>query len=235
MKTLSVLSRFMLIVAFAQSSAYALTVGQVDDFEDGTTQNWVVNLLGLGTPPFPPVNVPSGGPRGTDDNFLLLTATGVDATGGRLSVINFFDQWQGNYIAAGVSAIAMDVNNTGNTDLALRLLIEDPSMAAPPSNVAFSADPILLPAGSGWTRVLFPLDPGLLTASTGSVLNALTGATTMRIFHAINDGFPGTPIATTLGVDNIQAVPEPSAWMIAAMGLGLAGLVFSKKRAPRYH
>ena len=99
-----------------------VVAGQTDTFEDGTTQGWVINLLGMGSPPAPPVNVPTGGPAGDGDNYLQLTAVGGAVAGGRLSVINFNGQWAGNYGAAGVAAIEMDLLNTGTSDLFLRLL-----------------------------------------------------------------------------------------------------------------
>ena len=127
--------------------AAAVTLGQTDNFEDGTTQNWLVGLLGA-PHPAPPENIPSGGPAGVDDNYLLLTAVGGNGPGNRLTVINA-SQWAGDYLAAGITGIWMDVNNFGNTDLALRLLVADP-LGGPPTNVAFSTDPIVVPAGSGW-------------------------------------------------------------------------------------
>lgn len=88
-----------------------------------------------------------------DDNYLLLTAVGGNGPGNRLTVINA-SQWAGDYLAAGITGIWMDVINLGNSDLALRLLLEDP-LGGPPTNVAFSSDPIAVPTGSGWKPVKF--------------------------------------------------------------------------------
>ena len=43
--------------------ASAITLDQVDNFEDGTTQGWLVGLLGA-PHPAPPANIPDGGPLG---------------------------------------------------------------------------------------------------------------------------------------------------------------------------
>jgi len=216
------LAQLFLVVAFAAQPAAAVTLGQIDTFEDGTTQGWVVGVGGLGSSPTPPTNAPSNGPAGPDDGFLLLTAIGGEQPGGRLSVLNL-SQWAGDYAAAGVTAITMDVLNLGSTDLSLRLLFEDP-VAGPPSNVAASTLGISLPAGGGWTSVVFPIAPGDLTALMGTVENALGGATVMRLFHASATAFPGDPIVAQLGVDNVRAVPEPSATLLLACGLAaLAG------------
>jgi hypothetical protein len=211
------------VAALAGRPAAAVTLGQIDTFEDGTTQGWVVGIgSGQGGHPLPPANVPSNGPAGADDAFLLLNSVGGEQPGGRLTVLNL-SQWTGDFAAAGVTAIAMDVLNLGNTDLSLRLLFEDP-VAGPPSNVAASTVGVALPAGGSWTSVVFPIAPGDLTALMGTVEDALGGATVMRLFHASAIAFPGEPLVAQLGVDNVRAVPEPSATLLVACGLAaLAG------------
>lgn len=189
----------------------AVSVGQADNFEDGTTQNWGVGHFGA-TPPAPPVNVPTGGPAGESDNYLLLTAIPsdvIDVPGSRLVVINDI-QWAGNYPASGVGAITMDLNNLSSTDLFLRILLADPSDPLPPNNIAVSSVPVFVPAGSGWTFGVFPIGPGNLTALKGDVNAALANATEIRIFHNPVAGFPPPPVLveTQLGVDNIAAHPS---------------------------
>ena len=109
--TLSLLTAVCLL-----SSSLAVAdpiIGQVDDFEDGTTQDWIVNLLGMAPPPPAalPINVPTGGPGGLDDSFLRLTSLGGNGPGSRLVVINLAPRWTRDYLAAGVTALTMDVNN----------------------------------------------------------------------------------------------------------------------------
>ena len=198
--------------------AAALTLGQTDNFEDGLTQNWAVGLLGAPHPK-PPKNIPSGGPAGVDDNYLLLTAVGGNGPGNRLTVINA-SQWAGDYPAAGITGIWMDVNNFGNSDLSLRLLVADPT-GGPPTNLAFSTDPIFVPAQSGWLSLKFPFTIADLTAGAGSVLTALTHATELRIFHSPAAGFPGPAVVASLGVDNITAAPVPGTLLLLGSGLGL--------------
>jgi hypothetical protein len=202
-------------------------LGQVDDFEDGTTMGWRINLLGMGNPPPEtlPVNVPDGGPAGAGDNFLRLTSNGVLGAGGRLVALNLDSRWTGDYVAAGVNAITLQVNNLGATDLALRLLFEH-APAGPPTDLALSTDPVLVPAGGGWVPVTFPIGPDDLTAALGSVDAALTGANVLRLFHSPTPEFPGPPATAVLGVDNItaafvpaQVVPEPGALVLFAASL----------------
>jgi hypothetical protein len=211
-----------LLSAFAVP-AEAVMIGQIDDFQDGTTQNWFVPDA---THPNPPTNIATGGPGGAGDQFLQLTATGGGGPGSRMAVLNE-TQWAGNYTAAGVRAIEMDVNNFGPDDLFLRLLFEDFSGIpfTPPVNLALSANALFVPAGSGWVHLRFKVSPAFLAVETfGSVAGALADTDTLRIFHNPNPAFPGPGVGiptvnAQLGVDNITAVPEPGAFLLLAAGL----------------
>jgi hypothetical protein len=215
--------------------ATAVILGQVDDFEDGTLENWIVNLLSpFGGPPPPealPVNVATGGPMGANDNFLRLTSLGGVGPGSRLTAINFMEQWAGDYITAGVGRITMDVNNLGPTDLFLRLLLTNATIGGPPTDVAFSTTAVFVPAGPGWTSVEFPLAPSDLTAALGTTTDALMTATELRIFHSTAATFsPGgnEAIVGSLGVDNITAraaIPELSSVVTWGLLAGMFGLV----------
>jgi hypothetical protein len=216
----AVIAMAALVMLPANALASAIIV---DNFEDGTTQNWIIGAGpgGGGAHPAPPQNVANGGPSGAGDNYLLLTAVGGVAAGSRLSVLNL-DQWALDYIASGITQIEMDLNNLGQTELALRLLFEDP-MFGPPTNSAFSADPILVPAGSGWVHVVFPVAPAALIANLGTAEGALMNTTALRIFHSLADAVPGPSVVASLGVDNItaiapEAVPEPITLLLFGTG-----------------
>jgi hypothetical protein len=201
---------FLLILA--PSPAWALSVGQRDTFEDGTTQSWIVGLLGAPHP-----------------------AIGGGGAGSRLAVVNGV-QWAGDFVAAGISGIRMDLNNLGTTDLSLRLLVADPSVG-PPANVAFSTAALLLPAGGGWTEAYFPIGPADLTAELGSVTAALHNATQFRLYHGAALDFPGEPIVAALGVDNVTAVdnitPTPEPATAVLLGSGLLALSWRARRSRR--
>jgi len=205
--------------------AAAVNLGEIDDFSV-SAEGWFTGGGPMGIPLTPSTVFPDGGPNGTGDAYMQLVSTGVSGPGSRLVVIND-NQWTGNYIAAGITAIEMDVRNFGNTDLTLRLLFEDPA-GAPPANVAVTTMGKPLPAGSGWTHVRFSITPGDLTAINGDVTAALSGTTFFRLFHNVPVAFgPVTgpdAIAATLGVDNISAVPEPAAVASMLAGLGMLGV-----------
>jgi hypothetical protein len=84
-------------------------------------------------------------------------------------------------------------------------------------------------------RIGFPIRAADLTAEMGSVVNALSTATWIRIFHNPAPGFGEAgigppPIVATLGVDNITAVaavPEPATALLTAGGF-LAGWVWRR-------
>jgi hypothetical protein len=216
--------------ALNATPANAVAVGQLDDFEDGTTKNWVVGLLGAAHPA-PPVNVPNGGPGGADDAFLRLTSIGGGAVAGsKLAVINLV-QWAGDYTAAGVTGISVDVRNFGPDTVDLRLLLENPK-GAPPTDSAITPA-VVLASGSDWTNVSFSLAPADLEVLRGSVATLLGDVTVLRFFHGSADAFPGESLTALIGIDNVRAlgaapVPEPGS--LALLGLGLAGLGLSRRR-----
>jgi len=217
----------------------------IDDFEDGTTEGWIVGAPPEGSHPNPPENIPTGGPAGADDAYLQIQATGGDGPGSRLSVQNF-SQWTGDF--TGVTAIGMDVNNFGPDDLTLRLLfVNFGETPGPPTDFAWTLDPVFVPAGSGWTDVLFSLSSANLFAPVGTVAGALADVDELRIFHNLIPAFGGPGIGApavvaTLGIDNIGAVanttpiPEPASMllMLAGLGAGARKMIRGKRGAQKH-
>jgi hypothetical protein len=205
---------FFGVVAFG-GSARAIVVGQIDNFEDGTTQSWANG----GAPGVPPVeNIATGGPAGVDDNFMQVTAVGGSGAGRFLTVFNR-DQWLGNYISLGITAIELDLRNLSKVDLNIRLGFKtDPGVGASGYlTTAFS-----LTAGSGWQHAIFLINPGSMTAVGGPAdFNTFFsgGFSEMRIINEAGTGnLNGDIVAAQLGVDNIHAVPEPGAILLMAVG-----------------
>ncbi len=226
-----------LLWACAGSTA-AVVVGQVDTFEDGTSMGWFFGGGPVGIPPTPWVNVPTGGPAGTSDNFLQISANGGAGPLSRLSALNVF-QWAGNYTSAGVGAVRMDVNNFGPDDLDLRLFFEDLSPGfGPPVNQALSGA-VHVPALSGWTTIEFPISAADLLPVLGSAADALMNTDLLRIVHNPLDTVPPPPtslpvVTAILGVDNIQAlnaVDEPGAMSLLLSAF--IGLLLVLRGRPR--
>ncbi|MEA2553376.1 MAG: hypothetical protein QOJ65_1552 [Fimbriimonadaceae bacterium] len=217
-----------LVLGASTGSAYGVVLGQIDTFEDGSTDGWVNSLLGRGGPN-PPINVSTGGPGGTDDNYMLLTSSGSPGPGGKMVVINPA-QWSGDYIGGGVTTLTMALNNFGDTELHLRILFEKVAPGSGPTDVAGSTDAFVIAPHSGWVNATFDVTPGALTSLLGSVDNALSDATVIRLYHnSAGPGFPPGDIAASLGVDNIRAVPEPGTLTAFLVG----GAIMARRRLKR--
>jgi PEP-CTERM motif-containing protein len=199
----------------------AATLGQIDTFQDGTTDGWFAGGLGLGmVPPIPPQNVGTGGPAGAGDKYLQITGLGGGGAGSRIVAINL-TQWAGDYLHSGISGISMDLKNFGTSDLTIRLLFEDP-MGGPPVDEAVTTFGQALPTGSGWMHAFFAISPSSFTAVSGDVHTLLGNTTLVRIIDSPTPT-DAVSIAGVLGVDNIDAVPEPATWLTLAVGLVVLG------------
>lgn len=177
------------------AAASAIVLGQLDDFQDGTTQGWRHG----GPSPNPPSNVATGGPQGAGDAYLRITALGEFAPGGRLVAFNDDHRWTGDYVAAGVDVIRADVRNPGTESLPIRFGIQS-------STSRFvSTEPFLLPGDGQWHEVLFDLTEMSDVGGGGTVEDALADVRVVRVLAAAAPTWQGDVIEAELGVDNIEA------------------------------
>jgi hypothetical protein len=206
-----------ILLATAAESPAAPVVGQINDFENGTTQGWTNGRAA------DPVNLASGGPLGSGDNFLLVSASGGGGAGSRLIVYNSLSQWTGNFTVAGVTSLEMDLRNSLNqSPLSIRLALEEASGSRFATSQAFT-----LAAGTAWQHAKFDLLASNFTSVSGSTpaATALTRVTQFRILYSTTPSYMGASFSGSFAVDNIRAVPEPAAGFvscIAAVGLLLA-------------
>jgi len=209
----------VIIIAFAlllsAASAQAFAIGQVDDFQDGTLQFW--NNGGAGAPPL--LNIDTGGPAGAGDRFLQLTADGSGA-GNRLTVFNR-DQWLGDYIAAGLTAIELDLRNQGSGTLHIRLAFKQTASFNAPGYLTAGA--FTLAPGSGWQHVVFLINLGSMLARGGPGAFNVFFAGGFEEFRIINENgtnnLNGDVVIGQLGVDNIHAIPEPGGALLTIAGM----------------
>jgi hypothetical protein len=205
-------------------SAKAIVVGQLDNFEDGTLQDW--NNGGAGAPPV--LNIGTGGPAGVNDNFMQVTSDGSGA-GQFLTVFNR-SQWLGNYLGAGVTAIEMDLRNLGSVSLTIRLAFKN---VGGPGAVGYLSSGFTLASGSGWQHVVFQINPAAMVAVGGPDAFNTFFASDVQEMRLINEtgtsNLNGNAITGQLGVDNIHAVPEPSVVLLTGTGI-LAFTVIRRKR-----
>ena len=179
------------------STALAIVPNQFDNFEDGTTQGW-----GSGNPnPTPPANITTGGPTGTDDNYLRVVSNGGSGAGSKLVVMNS-TQWTGDYLAAGVTSISMHIKNFGTTTLNMRIVLEGPG------GNFWSVNPMVVAATSDWQLISFSVQAANLTGGL-NVNSTLSGVTGVRILHSAAGGSKGDAVAAQIGLDNITAVSQP--------------------------
>lgn len=234
METFCIATIFSLLL-LQTGTATAITIGQIDDFSDGTLLNWKMGRSTITSSHM--TNITTGGPAGSGDKFIQVVSHEHEAEGDGGNRLTFFNksQWTGDYVAAGVTSISLDLINISSSEtLNLRLGINggvsDPNDAGifHGGQFATSTSASLL-SGSGWTRVVFSLLPGDLTpvsgrsGVTGNNINAtLANVLELRLLNNASPSWSGSPVTATLGVDNISAVPLPPA--IALFASGLIGL-----------
>ena len=232
MRALLTATTLMIAIAFAPSTAAGASIGLKDTFQDGTTDGWFAGGgPGGGVPPVPPQVIPTGGPEGAGDQFLQITSNGIAGTAGSRLVALNAAQWAGNYLAAGITTIEMDLKNLGATALTIRLLFEDP-IPGPPVNEGVTTFGAVLPVGGDWTHVAFAIAPADLTMIFGNANAVLSNTTVLRIIDSPTPTEAVT-IAGQLGVDNIEAaaVPEPATLLITSTGLVALAARYRRRRA----
>ena len=188
------------------SGASAVTSGQQDDFS-ASTDSWQRGSAAL------------GGPGGASDGFLLFSSDGTTMNG-RLVTFNQ-SQWSGNYLGAGVDAVAIFMRNLGQTDLQMRVALGTSAAPAVGGTWFASTQAVSLPAGGFWQLFVFPLGSADLTRvqGTASYDTVMSGVATLRILDSAAPSAFGDNIVASLGIDRIVAVPEPGTGLLVSAGL----------------
>lgn len=195
-----------ILAALVTSVAQAITLGQVDDFQDGTLQSW-----GGGASLN---NRPDGGPQGSGDRYLEVESFGGTGPGSRMATFNT-NQWSGDYLTAGVKAVEVHMKNFSNSPLHMRAVIFGPAGSRWTSKNEYTH---IVPANSGWVRLTFFLteDSLMRVLGTEDYVTCMSNMTQLMFRHdSVGSAF-GTPIAAVLGIDNVTAATtaSPSAFTI---------------------
>lgn len=194
------------------TSQAAVTLGQVDDFQTGTVHDW---SRGAVAPQ--PANVSTGGPAGTDDQFMRVLSDGAGNHGKMLAFNN--RQWSGDF--TGTTSISMDLINLGAAELTMRLSFRDSTGAG--GGGFLTEDRITLVPGAGWQTMVFDLSRLISVGTLVPVSSFMTHVAQMRIIHAPQPfSLLGEEVVGNLGVDNITAVPEASASVMLLLGMLVA-------------
>ena len=197
-KALSAVLALLAGIAFSHH-ARAIAFGQVDTFQNGTTQGWEEG----GVSPNPPTNIATGGPAGAGDRYLQNISSGGSGGGSRMVMFNAA-QWTGDYLTRGIDRISAQLANFGSTTLYMRVAIRGGSS----SSVYCSSSPFIVPPDGQWRSANFDLTAAAMTNVGGAntLQEVLSNVIEVRILSAIGGAsFTGDPTAATLGIDNITA------------------------------
>jgi hypothetical protein len=201
-----------------------ITVGHVDDFQDGTTQHWRI-----GVPASFPKNVANAGPLGIGDHALFTTNTQAGSRS-MLVVLNEDNQqfpgsanWEGDWTAAGVTQVSFDVRNPGTTqgasNLTMRLGIAGPGTGGISQfGDVYITGGQVVPPDNSWHSLTFDVlasdfmyvgapreesDPPNIDAALADVLQ-------FRILSNPLDEFPGSSAPNEFYLDNIRVIGAPA-------------------------
>jgi hypothetical protein len=214
------------LVLLTLQPASAITLGQIDDFEDGTVENWETQG---GAVTF--TNVSDAGPLGAGDNALNADIPA------RLVITND-TQWAGNYVAAGVTRVSMDLRHQYSFPLAMRIGISNGFFGPSGSGDTYVTNySLAAPSDGQWHHLVFNISAGNFEPSSGnsfpspSAAAALANISHFRLLHNPTPAdFRGEFAAGSFQVDNIRAlgVPEPNG--LAVVGIVALGLL-TRRRA----
>ncbi len=222
------LTAAFILVSLTKCSDAQIEARQVDDFSIiGSAAGWVEG----GNSPNAPIQNVGLGLDGLAGH--LQNESDGSGAGGRWHTWNDDARWSGDYLAAGVSSISFDFDNvSGNgTDAFIRIGLNSSDGGW------FTSEAINVVDGSGWQSLNFDLSSLThVTGGTGLLSDTLDSVNRFQILSAVNtptsatggNFLPGDQIVADFRVDNITAVPEPSAFLLAVVGL--SGLVVRRRK-----
>ena len=199
------LLRLLSVLAFLWSPAvFAVSAGHIDDFEDGTTQDWQEG----GASPNPPTNVANGGPDGVDDNYLENVSDGAGA-GGKQIIFNTGANWTGDFGTSDINLVrlAVRVDEGSEGPLELRLAFQGTTARF------ISIEATSVPADGVWHTVFLPFGEVFMTQiAAGETFSAAAAAVSeVRLMHRPSitpgtDDWTAVNFNGTVGYDNIATL-----------------------------
>lgn len=211
-------SIIVLALAAIAPGARAINIGVLDNYQDGTVQQWYGGTT---------ITNVAGGPLGPADLFLSVRSNGnSNGNGSKVSCHSSEVRWSGDYTGAGVSGIQADMRNLGATTLNMRMVLFG-NGSRWTSTTGFSLAP-----NSGWQHLMFPISPESLTRVLGTTAYADALGNVNQIMFRHDGGNPssgGEAINGNVGMDNITAVPAPG----LAPLLGVGGLAWLRRPSRR--
>ncbi len=189
-----------LLISLSASAVRAVTLGQVDDFQNGTTQGWGGSFT---------FNIADAGPNGVGDNALRVNSNN------RVVIINS-TQWVGDYTAAGITQVLIDIRHDSAFPLEMRLGIAQGVFGKDGIGDTYvSAESISVPGDNAWHSITIPILAADLVPSFANTSDppdaavALAGLTHLRILHNPDpNDFRGAQGTVEFFLDNIQVVSD---------------------------
>lgn len=225
------------LVCLSAGRASAVTVPFIETF-GGNASGWVISLVpsGTGSPTWSSTG-------GVDDGgFISMSRTmsssqfngsgfGFIAFRGNAAADASGDAFVGNWLTAGVSAFSASVRHTAPAALTFYLRI-DAGGGAAGSSVGFS-----VPSNT-WTNIAVPIvdsPSSFQSYGAGTFSSIFSNVQNVQIALAPTqpaEVLDGTT-SYTFGLDNVTAVPEPSAIALAAAAVG-CGMGLRLRRRERW-
>ncbi|MDH3588072.1 MAG: hypothetical protein OEQ74_01580 [Gammaproteobacteria bacterium] len=202
----SVLAASLLLTA-GMAQAQDIARGGLDNFESETTEGWSHGAVS----PNPPTVIPTGGNEGADDAYLENQSSGSPGPGGKHVFFNRDARWTGDYIAAGVNKIRVNVINFGPTEVVnLRLAFFGGAVRGglPPCWV--STDAIVVPADSTWRNYSVLVDETTMTQVGGGATfeDTMRDVQEIRVLSAAAPQCQGDAFLGVSGYDDFQTTAD---------------------------
>jgi len=190
------------LTSLSVSPARAVTLGQIDDFQNGTTQGWGGSVTS---------NIADAGPAGAGDNALFVN----NNVRPRI-VITSGLQWTGDFTAAGITQISLDIRHQNAFDLELRIGIANGFFGQGGSGDTYvSTLSINVPNDNAWHSIVLPIlasdfDPTVANnAVSPDAAVALANVTHFRILHnPASENFLGALGDGGFFLDNVRAISD---------------------------
>ena len=129
----------------------------------------------------------------------------------RLLAMNVI-QWNGNWTAAGIGRISLDVRNPNGFSLSMRLGVAGPGGQGPNgSGDTHVTGAATVPADNVWHALTFDVLPSDFTSINGfDSAAALTNVAQLRVIHNADVSFAGAAMQGDFYLDNIRALGSPA-------------------------
>ncbi len=210
-------SLILFLALSARVFAYpTFEVSTFDTGRDGWEPNWPVGGIAAG------------------DGYLSVDADGIGEKG-KMVTFSADPGWLGDYFAAQVTGIEMDIaNRSTSDDVHLRIALGNRASPQQTGGTWFlSSTAIVIPVGTDWTSVYLPLaEADLMRVAnltgelgTDSYEAAFSDIRNIRILSAILPlGAIGDEFVGDVQLDNIRLIPEPSSLLLLAAGIAVLAL-----------